>query len=153
MSKSLFHLQSSQTVHLTLLLLLFFCMKIVGIGTRVLAFLVDFSIITLITFFCKRGWDFYVFYYRLFFLPFFYILAIIGFVYYLFFETIWKRTPGKWIALTKVVNRKGGKPNFFQILTRSAFRVLGVIIIDSIFISFLGKTLHDYISKTEVIEV
>ncbi len=128
-------------------------MRIVGIGTRVLAFLVDFSIICLLTLGIKRGWDFYVFYYHLFFLPFFYMLAIIGFVYYFFFETIWKRTPGKWLALTKVVNKTGGKPTFFQILTRSIIRVLGVIIIDSIFISFLGKTLHDYLSKTEVVEV
>ena len=128
-------------------------MRIVGIGTRVLAFLVDFSIITLITFGVKRGWDFYVFYYHLFFMPFFYFLAVIGFIYYLVFEAIWKRTAGKWIALTKVVNKNGGKPNFFQILTRSAVRVLGVIIIDSVFISFLGKTLHDYLSKTEVVEV
>lgn len=128
-------------------------MRIVGVGTRVLAFLVDFSIICLLTLAIKRGWDFYVFYYHLFFMPFFYILAIIGFLYYLLFEAIWKRTPGKWLALTKVVNKTGGKPSFFQILTRSVVRVLGVIIIDSVFISFMGKTLHDFVSKTEVVEV
>ncbi len=128
-------------------------MKNVGIGTRVLIFLVDFSIICLITAGIKRGWDFYVFYYHLFFMPVFYFLAIIGFVYYLFFEAIWKRTPGKWLTLTKVVSKAGGKPSFFQIFTRSAVRVLGVIIIDSVFISFLDKTLHDYVSQTEVVEV
>ena len=132
----------------------YFCsMRIVGIGTRVLGFLVDFIIIAAITFGVKRGWDFYVFYYRIFFVPVYYFLALIGFVYYLFFEAIWKRTPGKWLALTRVVNRAGGKPSFFQILTRSVFRVLGVIVVDSVFLSFLGKTLHDYVSKTEVIEV
>ena len=128
-------------------------MRTVGIGTRVLAFLVDFSIIVIITLGVKRGWDFYVFFYHIFFLSFFYFLAIIGFLYYFIFEALWKRTPGKWIALTKVVSKTGGKPTFFQILTRSIIRVLGVIIIDSIFISFLGKTLHDYLSKTEVVEV
>ncbi len=128
-------------------------MRVVGIGTRVLAFLVDFSIVFLITLGVKRGWDFYVFYYHIFFMPFFYFLAIIGFLYYFILEAIWKRTPGKWLALTKVVNKTGGKPAFFQILTRSLVRVLGVIIIDSMFIPFIGKTLHDYVSKTEVAEI
>ena len=128
-------------------------MRIVGVGTRVLAFIPDFIIICAITFGISRGWDFYVFYYGITYIPFFYFLAFTGFVYYLFFEAIWKRTPGKWLSLTKVVNRQGGKPSFTQILIRSATRVLGVIILDSIFISILHKTLHDFFSRTEVVEV
>ncbi len=85
--------------------------------------------------------------------PFFIFWLSLAFCIIFFFEAIWKRTPGKWLALTKVVNKTGGKPSFFQILTRSVVRVLGVIIIDSVFISFMGKTLHDFVSKTEVVEV
>ncbi len=128
-------------------------MRTVGIGTRVLAFIVDFILICAITFGVNYGWDFYVRYWGLFFIPLYDFLAIVGFVYYLFFEAIWKRTPGKWLALTKVVNQQGGKPSFSQILIRSVVRVLGIIIIDSIFISLLHKTLHDFFSRTEVVEV
>jgi len=130
-----------------------FIMRVVGIGTRVLGFLLDFIIVCAITYGIDRGWDFYVFYYHIFYIPIYYFLAMVGFVYYLFFEAIWKRTPGKWLSLTKVVNQQGGKPTFFQIFIRSVVRVLGVIVIDSIFVSFLNKTLHDYVSRTEVIEI
>ena len=71
-------------------------------------------------------------------------------VYYLFFETLFKRTPGKWLSFSKVVNNNGGKPAFWQILVRSVIRLT---IIDCFFIPFLDKTLHDYLSKTEVVEV
>lgn len=128
-------------------------MRIVGTGTRVLNFLIDFTIISLLTFAAFRGWTFYVFYYGILYVPLYYFLAGIGFIYYLFFEAIWKRTPGKWLSLSKVVNKQGGKPSFFQILIRSAVRVVGVIIIDSIFLSFLNKTLHDWASGTEVVEI
>lgn len=131
----------------------FLNMRIVGIGTRVFGFIPDFIIICAITYGIDRGWDFYVFYYGFLYISFFYFLAMVGFVYYLFFEGIWKRTPGKWLSLTKVVNQQGGKPSFIQILIRSAARVLGVIIVDSIFISFLHKTLHDFLSRTEVVEI
>ena len=128
-------------------------MRIVGIGTRTLGFLPDLIIILLITYGVNRGWDFYVFYYHILYIPLYYFLAMVGFLYYLFFEGIWKRTPGKWLALTKVVNRSGGKPSFLQIVIRSAVRVVSIIIIDSLFLSFMGKTLHDFFSKTEVVEV
>ncbi len=127
-------------------------MRIVGIGTRTLGFLPDLLIVLLITYGINRGWDFYVFYYHILYIPIYYFLAIVSFVYYLFFEGIWKRTPGKWLALTKVVNQSGDKPSFWQIIVRSAVRVAGFIIIDSICLSFLEKTLHDYVSKTEVVE-
>lgn len=128
-------------------------MRIVGTGTRVLGFLLDAMIVCLITFGVDRGWLFYVVYYRIPYFPAYYFLALIAFLYYLTFEAIWKRTPGKWLSLSKVVSKDGSKPSFGQILIRSAVRVAGVVIIDSIFLSFLNKTLHDYVSGTEVIEI
>ena len=44
--------------------------------------------------------------------------------YYLFFESTWQRTPGKWITKTKVVSKDGTKPNFTQILGRSFSRLI-----------------------------
>lgn len=128
-------------------------MRIVGIGTRVLGFLVDSFMVCAITYGIDRGWDFYVFYYHIFYISLYSFLALVSFFYYLFFEAIWKRTPGKWLALTKVVNQQGAKPSFLQIFVRSLVRVLGVIIVDIIFFTFIHKTLHDYFSRTEVVEI
>ena len=128
-------------------------MRVVGTGTRVLNFLVDIFFILAIAFGMHRGWTFYVFYYGIVFIPLYYFIAGVTFLYYLIFEAIWKRTPGKWISLSKVVTTQDTKPSFFQILARSAIRVVAFIVIDSIFLSFINKTLHDYLSKTEVVEV
>jgi uncharacterized RDD family membrane protein YckC len=65
------------------------------------------------------------------------------------FESIFSRTPGKWLSLSKVVNKNGKKATFLQIVLRSLARLT---IIDCFFIPFLDKTLHDFISKTEVVE-
>lgn len=128
-------------------------MRIVGTGTRVLNFLVDATIASLIAYGVFRGWTFYVVYWGFPYFESYYFLALVTFLYYLIFEAIWKRTPGKWLSLSKVVSKEGNKPSFGQIIIRSFFRVIGVVIIDSIFLSFLNQTLHDYVSGTEVVEI
>ena len=45
-------------------------------------------------------------------------------VYYFFFETLWQRTPGKWITGTKVVREDGTKPTTGQILGRTFARII-----------------------------
>jgi uncharacterized RDD family membrane protein YckC len=128
----------------------------VGIGTRTINFVIDTLIISFFTFLIYRGWEFRVYYYHEYFLVSnsFYAIwiffAITLLIYYIFFESIFARTPGKWLSFSKVVNKKGIKPRFFQILLRSIVRLT---IIDCFFIPFLDKTLHDYVSKTEVVEV
>jgi hypothetical protein len=57
---------------------------------------------------------------------------------------------GKLASYSKVVNNAGKRPNILQILIRSLIRLT---IIDMFFIPFLDKTLHDYCSKTNVVEV
>ncbi len=125
-------------------------MKKVGIGTRTLNFIVDTLIIFLLSFLAYRGWAFYVFYYQIIFIPFYYFFWSILFLYYILFESLFSRTPGKWLSMSKVVNKKGEKASFLQILLRTMARLT---IIDCFFIPFLDKTLHDYVSKTEVVEV
>ncbi len=132
---------------------IFLLMRTVGTGTRVLNFLIDSFLICIISFAINRGVTFYTVYYGTYYFPLYYTLPLVAFLYYLIFESIWKRTPGKWMSLSKVVNRQGNKPSFLQITVRSAVRILSFIIIDSICLSFLDKTLHDFISKTEVIEI
>lgn len=131
-------------------------MRGVGIGTRTINFVIDTFIISLFTFPVYRAWEFYAYYYQKYFLVSnnFYAMwlffSIILLIYYIFFESLFARTPGKWLSFSKVVNKKGNRPQFFQIVLRSIVRL---IIVDCFFIPFLDKTLHDYVSKTEVVEV
>jgi uncharacterized RDD family membrane protein YckC len=124
-------------------------MKQVGIGTRTLNFIVDTLIIFFLSLLAYNGWKFYAYYYHIIYIPFYYFFWSILFLYYILFESIFSRTPGKWLSLSKVVDKKGKKASFLQIVLRSLARLT---IIDCFFIPFLDKTLHDFISKTEVVE-
>ena len=121
-----------------------------GIGTRVLNFIVDTLFIFAITYGISAWWDFHVMYWHYPNMPFDKWFFVILFIYYFVFESIFKRSPAKWLSITKVVSKDGGKPTFWQILVRSLVRLT---IIDCFFIPFLDKPLHDYLSKTEVVEV
>ncbi|MDI9366041.1 MAG: RDD family protein [Flavobacterium sp.] len=125
-------------------------MKRVGIGTRVINFLVDTILIAIIAYFIAKGYRFYVYYYGYKghnFAIFFWGTLL---VYYTFFEAIFTRTPGKFLSYSKVVSSNGKRPNILQILVRSLVRIT---IIDMFFQPLLDKTLHDYLSKTDVVEV
>jgi len=125
-------------------------MNQVGIGTRVINFLTDTAIISLIAFILNKVWVFYVVYWNYSYINPLWIFAAVLFIYYFIFESIWARTPGKWLSYTKVVDKKGLKPGFGKIFLRSIVRLT---VIDCFFIPFLDKTLHDYVSSTEVVEV
>jgi len=127
-------------------------MNQVGIGTRVLNFIVDTLLIFGLSFAAYKGWSFYAFYWGIPYFQFYVFFWLITFLYYLLFESIFKRTPGKWISMTKVVNMEGKKPSFLQIIIRCFIRLL--LIIDWLGLPFLDdKALHDYLSKTRVVEV
>ena len=71
-------------------------------------------------------------------------------LYYLFFELFFARTPAKWLTMSKVVAENGKRPAFWQILVRSLLRL--TLIVDCVFIAFTERTLHDYVTKTAVVE-
>ena len=125
-------------------------MKKVGTGTRTINFLVDSLFIFILAYITYKIQNWYVFYYRSMYFGFAWHFFAILFVYYTFFESIFARTPGKWLSYSKVVNANNQKPSFPQIIIRSAARI---IVIDLFFLPFLDKTLHDYLSKTNVVEV
>ncbi len=131
-------------------------MKTVGIGTRVLNFLIDTIIIFFISYLISKINLWYAEQYRIaevkfnYYYPFSTIFFFVLFVYYTIMELLFSRTIGKFLSYSKVVNEKGKRPNIFQILVRSTIRLT---IIDMFFIPFLDKTLHDYLSKTNVVEV
>ncbi|MBU2709230.1 RDD family protein [Zooshikella marina] len=82
------------------------------------------------------------------------VIVIITFlVYFVPQEAIWGRTLGKLITQTKVVNRQGLKPNFFQVVIRTLCRLIPFDML-----SFGSKNdrpvgWHDKIPRTYVIEV
>ena len=125
-------------------------MRTVGVGTRTLNFIIDTLLIFLLSYAAYEGWAFYALYWHIIYFQYYIFFWAVMFVYYLFFESIFKRSPGKWVTATKVVNQKGGRPSFIQIFVRSLVRLT---LIDCFFIPFIDKTLHDYLSKTEVVEV
>jgi uncharacterized RDD family membrane protein YckC len=90
-----------------------------------------------------------VIYYHKPYFRFGWFLALALFVYYLVLEGLFARTPGKWFSNTKVVNKKGRRPSFGSIFIRSLARLT---VIDMFFIPFIDKTLHDYLSNTDVVE-
>ena len=124
-------------------------MRRVGIGTRVMNFLVDTTIIFILTYIVYKIWSFNVFYYHLPYYPFYYFMGLMMFLYYLVLESINGRTPGKKLTRSVVVNKDGQRPGFFQIFIRSLIRVT---VIDCFFIPFLDMPLHDYLSKTYVVD-
>lgn len=125
-------------------------MRTVGDGTRVLNFLVDTLVIFTLAYFSFKSWNWYVLYWGYTPHNFGWFFFGILFFYYLLFESIFTRTPGKWVTYSKVVDKSGKRPSFPAIFIRSLSRL---IIIDLFFIPFLGKPLHDYVSKTQLVEV
>ena len=124
-------------------------MKEAGVGTRVVNFLVDTILIFILSFILYKWWTFYVLFWKYKYFPFYYFFWATIFIYYSFFELIWTRTLGKWLTITKVRNRAGKRPAWYQILLRSLLRLT---LIDCFFIPFLDMPLHDALSKTRVVE-
>jgi uncharacterized RDD family membrane protein YckC/type II secretory pathway pseudopilin PulG len=71
-------------------------------------------------------------------------------LYYLFFEGIWQKTPGKWLTKTKVVMEDGSKPDFLHILGRSFARWIPF---EALSFLFSGHPVgwHDRLSRTLVV--
>lgn len=70
--------------------------------------------------------------------------------YYVFFEGIWGRTPGKWATGTKVVTREGVKPGFWRTFGRSFARIIPFEPLSYLF-STNPYGWHDSLSKTMVV--
>ena len=124
-------------------------MNEVGVGSRVINFLVDTILIALIAYALYKWNNFYVYYWQHKFYPFYLFFYPMVFIYYTIFESIFSRSPGKWLSITKVRNVAGAKPSFLQIIIRSLIRVT---IIDMFFIPVFDRPLHDQLSKTRVVE-
>jgi hypothetical protein len=129
-------------------------MKKVGDGTRVLNFLVDTLLYWILAILLYKWWNFHVLYWGYMHLNFGWFFFGSLFIYYFIFESLFAKTPAKWLTGCRVVSGKSTLDNTIkssvgQILVRSFARL---ILIDPFFIPFLGTTLHDYLSGTMVVE-
>lgn len=124
-------------------------MNEVGVGTRVLNFVVDTFLVFLLSLGLYKWWTFYVRFWDFKYFPFYMFFYATIFVYYTVFELVFNRTPGKWLSLSKVRNVAGKRALWYQILLRSFVRLT---LIYPFFIPILGRPLHDALSKTRVVE-
>ena len=77
----------------------------------------------------------------------FLVALLVVTLYYIFFEGLWARTPGKFVFGTVVVNEQGGRPSLGQIVGRTFSRLIPFEAF-----SFLGERgWHDSIPKTFVV--
>jgi len=77
-----------------------------------------------------------------------YIFYFIMFLYYLIFEGSTGQTLGKLVTKTKVVDKDGKHPKFFNILMRSFWRIIPFDTFSYLFGSELG--MHDKLSSTKL---
>ncbi|PZP51403.1 MAG: hypothetical protein DI598_03340 [Pseudopedobacter saltans] len=124
-------------------------MRVVGIGTRIIDFLVDTIVILLISYLFNRTSNFYQYYWNFSGISYWQVYCVVTVLYYIIGEGLFKTTLGKKASISKVVNSKGEKPSFLQIVVRSIVRLFPL---DFIFIPFTDRTLHDIASKTFVVE-
>ena len=72
------------------------------------------------------------------------------FCYYVFFETIWARTPGKFLFRTVVVNEDGGPPDLRAVIIRTLCRLIPF---EAFSVLFGERGWHDGIASTHVVPV
>lgn len=130
--------------------------NIAGIGERILAFLVDTSIIVIYLIFSSfvmagLGSNNSEMMYYL-------VLGLPSFLYYLLWETLYDgRTPGKALIQIRVVKKDGSRPAFSNYLVRWLLRIIdisltsGGLAVVSILLNGKGQRLGDIAAGTTVI--
>ncbi len=124
-------------------------MRVVGVGTRIIDFLIDTTIIFLLSYALNRVNDFYQYYWSFKGFSGITIFCVLLVVYYIISEGLFGTTLGKKASMSKVVDKDGKRPNFLQVIVRSVVRLFPL---DFILIPFTDRTLHDIASKTFIVE-
>jgi uncharacterized RDD family membrane protein YckC len=125
--------------------------NVVSSGIRFVNFLIDFTVcmftafimsVVLVMFFQPMDSD---------------LISLIGFmlmfgtfmVYYVFMETRFQKTLGKFVTKTKVVKKNGEKPTSGDIIMRTFCRLVPF---DRISFLFVRNGIHDFLSNTKVVK-
>ena len=118
-------------------------MKEIDKGTRLLNYMIDLPLITLIWIplvLILRAFEYDIL-----------IFYLITFTYYFIFELTTSQTVGKMITKTKVIHKNGGKPGIFKILLRSFWRLIPFDLYSYLFGSEIG--MHDVLSSTKLVKI
>ena len=131
--------------------------NVAGIGERILAFIIDLSIIVIYLVLASlvmaglnadSGSE--IMYYM--------VLGLPTFLYYLLWETFWNgRTPGKALLQIRVVRKDGSRPQFSNYLVRWLLRIIdislttGGVAVVTILLNGKGQRLGDIAAGTTVI--
>lgn len=119
-----------------------------GDGTRIFHFLFDTIFIFILAYFLYQWYNFYVFYWGFYPVRFGAFFFLFTWLYTFLMESIFLRTPAKWMSGTKVVSQDGTRPNIGQFFIRACFRTM---IISFFGLAWNGKPLHDTFSKTKLV--
>ncbi len=77
-------------------------------------------------------------------------LPFVLIIYYVLFEWLTGRTPGKVVTSTYVVNQDGHSPGFWPTVARSCVRLVPFELV-SIYFSANRRSWHDLVSRTQVV--
>ena len=78
--------------------------------------------------------------------------VVIMLAYYVLFESLWGRTPGKWICGTRVMDERGLPASFTQVLGRTFARLIPFEALSLLFSSDDDpRGWHDSLPKTRVV--
>lgn len=122
-----------------------------GFGVRVFNYLIDSLIVFGLSYLMYEMVKFYAINWGTYYFNFLQVFFFTVFLYYFIFELIFLKSIAKFITYTKVYNLQGKRPAVWRIFIRSVVRSL-LFPLDPFALSFLDKTLHDYLSGTNVFE-
>ena len=117
----------------------------IGEGTRILHFLLDTILITILTYAIYSWYNFQVMYWNYTPVQFGYFFFGGTWVYIFLFEWIFLQTPAKMMTGTKVIATKGKRPNMGHFFIRATIRTT---IISMFGLAWNDQPLHDTFSKT-----
>ena len=117
----------------------------IGEGTRILHFLVDTILITILTYAIYSWYNFQVMYWNYTPVQFGYFFFGVTWGYTFLFEWIFLQTPAKMMTGTKVIATNGNRPNVGQFFIRATIRTT---IISMFCLAWNDQPLHDTFSKT-----
>jgi len=117
----------------------------IGEGSRILHFLVDTILITIITYAIYSWYNFQVMYWNFTPVQFGYFFFRVTWGYAFLFEWIFLQTPAKMMTGTKVIATNGKRPNIGQFFIRATIRTT---IISMFGLAWNDQPLHDTFSKT-----
>ena len=121
----------------------------IGEGTRILHFLLDTILISIVTYLLYSWYNFQVIYWNYTPVRFGYFFFGVTWLYTFLFELIFLQTPAKMITGSKVISYNGKRPNIGQFFIKATVRTT---IISMFGLAWNDQPLHDTFSNTILVK-